>query len=343
MSEGSYYRLLFAYPKHYRRERGRELVDMYREMSGNRGTPRLADATDLVLGGLRERLRAAGLAGLADALPAAAVFALSALSALSVYYLVGYEFHPSTAEGPGSFGPFATFFAVAYAGWLLTAVTAAVAPGRPARIASAASLVLLMAGVALRVVHAPLPDLKMFIPFALATLGAVALALPTTASWTARLAPVVTAAVTGIAAAVQPGIGSPDLSHSGSSSLWQGAEDSYGTCCYYRLPSSYVLHLTAVVLLVAALIAATGYALRGSARGGWILLILATPIAALEALQLSTLDPVGALAYRVTGLNELQVCVAGLIVMAITAVVLPMAIGASVQFTQLRRHRTKAR
>ncbi|AGL19288.1 hypothetical protein [Actinoplanes sp. N902-109] len=326
MSDDNYYRLLFAYPRRYRQERGRELVDTYRMMAGDRDRPRLTDATDLIMGGVRERLRAAGLAGLADALPVAAVFALSALSALSVVYLVVYEFHPATAEGLGSFGPFATFFVFAYVGWLVTAVLAAVAPGRPARIGSAVSLALLLAAVGLRLAHTSVPDLKMFLPFALGVLGVVALPLPTVTSRAARLAPVLAAVGTALAAAVRLPIGSPDLWH--ATSLWQAGPESYATCCSYRLPASYPLHLTAIGLLLAGVVAALWYLRRGSARGGWLLLVLATPIAGLEALQLATTSSIGTLALRVTGLIELQVCVAGLIVIAFTAFVAPLLIAA---------------
>ena len=62
----AYRKLLFAYPQRYRAERGDELVGAYLEMAGDRRRPRLADASDLFLGGLRQRQRGVGLAGLAD-------------------------------------------------------------------------------------------------------------------------------------------------------------------------------------------------------------------------------------------------------------------------------------
>ena len=334
----SYRRLLLAYPKRYRRERGRELVDLYREVSGDRRRPRPADAADLILGGVRERLRAAGLAGIADALPTAAVFVLTALSALSVYYLVTFELHPDSTESGDSFGPFATFFVCAYAGWLVTAVTAAVLPGRAARISAAVSLALVLVGVALRLGRAPVPDLKSFVMFALVVLGLAALALPTAPSWPARLAPIAAAAVTGVAAAARVPIGGTDL-HFGGTSFWDPGVGTYATCCNYRLPAAYALHLTAFGLLAAGVVLALAHAAQGRTRGAWTLLILTTPAAASAAVRLAELEPVRTVAYRVSGMNEIAVCVAGLLVMLLTAGVIPLLTGRLVLITRGRAAR----
>lgn len=314
-----YYRLLFAYPASYRRERGRELVDMYRETAGD-GRPRLADAADLIRGGLRERLRRGGLGGLAAAVPAVSVFTLAALAGLSVYYLVVFELRPPAGDG---FGPFATVYLGAYVGWLVTAVIAAVRPGRPARTAAAVTLVLLIVAIGLRFAG-PWPSLMLFMGLPLAVLGLFTLALPTVASWPARLAPVAVAAATGIAAAVRLPIGSPELVL--GDSLWSPGAETYGMCCYYREPSSYVMHLAAIALLIAGVIAALAYARRGSARGAWILLVLATPIAALSTMRLAEFEQFREIGYAVSDWNEIQACVAGLIAMLITAVGLPAAV-----------------
>ncbi|WP_306209630.1 hypothetical protein [Actinoplanes sp. RD1] len=320
----SYERLLFAYPSRYRRERGRELVDMYRELSGDRSRPRVADAADLIAGGVRERLRSAGLAGLAQALPSAALFSLSALSALSVYFLVAFELHPDTAQFVNA-APVASWYATAFAGWLVTAVLYAVAPPRAARIAAAVSLALVLVGPVLRLLDAPVPDLKMFIPFPLAVVGAVAIALPAPASRAARLAPVVAAAITAVAAVVQVPIPGADLWF-GDTSMWQVGEGNYGICCDYRLPATYALHLAGVGLLLAGVVAAVLGARSGRTRGAWTLLILTTPAAALTSMWLSNEEPMLSLTARVTGWDEYQSLVAGVVAMLVTAILLPAAI-----------------
>ncbi|GAA2562574.1 hypothetical protein GCM10010435_38340 [Winogradskya consettensis] len=180
-----YYRLLFAYPRRYRRERGRELVDMYRELSGDRRRPTVSEAADLIVGGIRERVRAVGLGGLSRAVPAASVFTLAALTGLSVYYLLVFELHPAGGE---SFGPFASVYVCAYLGWLVTAVTAAVVPGRLARTSAAVTLALLAGAIAVRFVGGPWHTLNLYMGLPLAVLGVITLALPAAASWTARMA-----------------------------------------------------------------------------------------------------------------------------------------------------------
>ncbi|WP_305788302.1 hypothetical protein [Symbioplanes lichenis] len=320
----SYERLLFAYPRRYRRERGRELVDMYRELTSDRGRPRAADAVDLIAGGLRERLRTVGLGGLAQALPTAALFSLTALSALSVYFVVAFELHPDTAQFVNK-APVASWYATAFAGWLVTAVLFAVAPARVARIGAAVSLALVIVGPVLRLVDAPVPDLKMFIPFPLAVVGAVAVALPATASRAARLAPIVAAAITAVAAVVQVPIPGAELWFGGGS-MWDAGEGTYGVCCAYRLPATYALHLAGVGLLLAGVIAAVLGARSGRTRGGWTLLILATPVAALTSMWLSNVEPMLTWTSRVTGWDEYQSLVAGVLAMLVTAVLLPALI-----------------
>ncbi|MEV4343445.1 hypothetical protein AB0J83_03040 [Actinoplanes sp. NPDC049596] len=319
----SYERLLFAYPQRYRRERGRELVDMYRELTGD-GRPRLADAVDLIAGGVRERLRAVGLGGIAYALPTAAVFTLTALSALSVYFLVVYELHPDTSMRAHG-APFASWYVTAFVGWLVTAVLLAVRPGRSARVAAAVSLALVLAGPVLRLMQAPVPDLPMTVPFPLAVAGVAALFLPGTASRAARFAPLIAAAVTAVAALVQvpvPGA-SPWF---GDTNMWRAGEGTYGVCCDYRLYASYALHLAGVALLLAGLIVAVIDARRGRTRGAWLLLVLATPIAALMSVWLSEVGPLRTVVIRATDWSEYQPLLAGVIAMLVTAVVLPLLI-----------------
>ncbi|MFF5289124.1 hypothetical protein [Paractinoplanes globisporus] len=334
----SYGRLLFAYPGKYRRERGRELVDMYLEMAGPRSRPRLSDAVDLLLGGIRQWLRVLRLGGLADALPTAAVFALSTLTALSVYLLVAFELRGGrSTDDPGSFGPFATFFACAYLGWLVTSVVAAVSPGRLARISAGVTLVLVVAGVAVRAVHAPVPDLPAFFPLAFLALGLVALPLPANPSRALRLAPLVVAVVAGVAAKARLPLPSASVDLvNGTTSMWDPPAASYATCCDYRVPATYALHLAAVALIAAAVVHALAQAARGRARGAWTLLIVATPATALTSVWLhDNVEPFRQFAYRITGWNEITVCIVGLLGMAITAVAAPLIISLLAHLTPL--------
>jgi hypothetical protein len=337
----SYARLLFAYPREYRRERGRELVDMYAEMAGDRGRPSVADALDLVAGGIRERVRAAGLAGIVRAVPTAAVFVLSVLAGLSVYYLVAFELRGSLAtESGGSFGPFATFFACAYGGWLVTAVLWATGSPRAARVAAALSFVLVLAGLGIRGAHLPVPDLKTFIPFALAVLGVMAVPLPSRPSRAARLAPVVTAAVVGVLGAARVPIGRPAL-YFGGTSIWEPGDNTYATCCNYLLPATYVLHLAAVALLTAGLIFAVVLARRGEARGAWTLLVLVSPAMALSSVWLhDTIVPLRDYALTVTGYNEVTVCIAGAVAVLSTAIGLPLLTSLIHLLVRLKTHLT---
>lgn len=319
-----YYRLLAAYPKSYRRERGRELVDMYREISGDR-RPGVAEATDLVLGGLRERLRAAGLGGLARALPAVSVLALAALAGLSAYYLLAFELHPV----PGfSFGRFASAYVCAYVGWLVTAAIAAIRPGRLARIAAALSLVLIVAALGLRFVRSPWWTLNLYMGLPLAVLGVTALALPSFPSRAARLAPVATAVAVGAAMAAHLPIFLP-LRTPETGTLWKPNPETYGMCCHYSVTSSWVQILAAVGLLLAGVIATIAYARRGSRQGAWMLLLLATPVAALLETWLVTVEPIMTFLYHLTGSSQLQTLLAGLSGVVVTAIVLPLIVAGS--------------
>jgi hypothetical protein len=316
-----YYLLLFAYPRRYRRERGRELVDMYRELSGDRRRPTVAEAADLIVGGVRERVRAAGLGGLPRAVPAASVFTLAALAGLSVYDLLVFELRPTGTE---SFGPFASVYVCAYLGWLVTAVTAAVLPGRLARTAAAVTLALLAGAIALRFVDSPWHTLNLYMGLPLAVLGVLTLALPAATSWTARLAPLAVAAGTALAVVVRPPLEASGPSLNGT--LWEPGIGTYGMCCNYLVPSSYPLHLAAVALLIAGVAGALAQARRGSSRGAWTLLVLATPIAALATMWLSDVDPFRSIAYRFTGWNEITACIAGILAILLAAVGLPAAV-----------------
>ncbi|GAA2562566.1 hypothetical protein GCM10010435_38330 [Winogradskya consettensis] len=116
--------------------------------------------------------------------------------------------------------------------------------------------------------------------------------------------------------------------------LWEPGAGTYGMCCSYEVPSSYPLHLAAIALLIAGVAAALVQARRGSSRGTWTLLVLATPIAALATMWLSEVEPFRSFSARFTGWNEITVCIAGILAILIAAVGLPAAV---VLFTAARR------
>lgn len=336
----SYHRLLFAYPRRYRRERGQELVDMYRELAGDRRRPRPADAVDLLLGGLRQRLRAAGLGGIVDGLPVAAVFALAAAGVLSSYYLVTFEPHAFGTVGAPRVGPFATPTSLAYLGWLLTVVTAAALPGRFTRIAAAATLAVLAGVLAMRVLGTPLSFVPLHLLLPLFALGALALAVPASLSWPLRLVPLGATAAALAAAAIRiplipPAMGGDDV----RVSVWDAPAYLYGACCDYRLAPSYALHVAALALLVAGLLVAGADARRGRGRGAWALLILAGPIAMMEAPRLYSLEPILSLVSLVTGSNEFQVGLAGLLGALVAGLVATLVVGPALR--RIRRRATR--
>ncbi|MEU7934965.1 hypothetical protein [Micromonospora echinofusca] len=97
--ERRYHRLLRAYPAEYRRARGAEIVGTYLDLAGpGRRWPSPADAADLVRGGLRQRLRAAGAADLVPGVRLAAVLAFLTATALAGAWSV-LELRPPPAGG----------------------------------------------------------------------------------------------------------------------------------------------------------------------------------------------------------------------------------------------------
>ncbi|WIM96703.1 hypothetical protein ACTOB_000163 [Actinoplanes oblitus] len=334
----AYRRLMFAYPGRYRRERGDELVDLYLEMAGNRSRPRPSDAVDLIRGGLRERLRAAGLSGVADGLPAAAVIALAALGAISVYYLATVEIQhlwPSSVDLP--VGPFRTPAALAYLGCLVSVLAFAARPGRFARIAGVVA-VLLVTGVLLTraAIGMPVVAMPAYLLIPLFALSALALAAPRSPSWPVRLLPL---GVT-VAAVLAAGAHLPAPILGGSEpvgSIWETSTWGYHLCCGYLTPTTYVLHLTAMAVLAAGVAVALGDAINGRARGAWTLLILLTPITLMETMRLYGVEPLARAAVRAVGSNELRVCLAGMLGALVTGVLLPLVTGQVVRLSRRRR------
>ncbi|MGC4864143.1 hypothetical protein ACLQ3B_01755 [Micromonospora sp. DT53] len=255
--EQRYLRLLRAYPADYRRARGAEIVGTYLDLAApDQRWPMPADAADLVRGGLRQRLRAAGVTDLIPGVRLAALLALVTASALAGVWGTA-ELHPPPVEwGAPHVGPFVSLGVVAWAAWLLAAVVLAVAPSRFARWAITLALLLT---VALPVVAAAFdvlrPPLMVLLPQVV--LGLLGLALPDQPARVIRLAPALSALVAVVAMEFLVGLGPAFI--------------------YYGAPMQVFLPTVGGLLLVVAALLAMGLALGGDARGGWALVILLTP------------------------------------------------------------------
>ncbi|MER7589657.1 hypothetical protein ABTW72_19190 [Micromonospora sp. NPDC127501] len=255
--ERRYLRLLRAYPADYRRTRRAEIVGTYLDLATpDQRWPAPADAADLVRGGLRQRLRAAGVTDLIPGVRLAALLALVTASALAGVWGTA-ELHPPPAEwGVPHVGPFVSLGVVAWAAWLLAAVVIAVAPSRVARWAITLALLLT---IALPPVAAALdalrPPLMVLLPQVV--LGLLGLALPDQPSRVIRLAPALSALLAVVATEFLVGL------------------DAVGT--YYGATLELFLPTVGGLLLVVGALLAMGLALGGDARGGWALVTLLTP------------------------------------------------------------------
>jgi DNA-directed RNA polymerase specialized sigma24 family protein len=168
-----YRRLLFAYPDSYRRQRGDELLGTLLDTArpGQR-RPTVADAADLMLGGLRQRLGGSVAADLEAGLALAAPFALALAAGLCGFLWLTVERLPVGVPSPGSF---LTLGPVAYAVWLAAAVLRAVLPAAHARVPVAAA----MAVTALLIPAAAIGGYQrppLWVILALLGFGAIALA-----------------------------------------------------------------------------------------------------------------------------------------------------------------------
>ncbi|WP_341717022.1 hypothetical protein QQG74_24195 [Micromonospora sp. FIMYZ51] len=260
--ERGYRRLLWAYPADYRRERGDEIVGTYLDLAGpGRRRPSLADATDLVRGGLRQRLRAAGAPDLIPGVRLAGLLALTTAAFLAGFWLLAERHLPPADAGVHVFGPFVSVGIVAWCAWLVAALLAAVAPGRPTRAAIAvALLVTAVLPAASLIAGVPRPPLLVLAPQV--ALGVLTLLIADHLPPSARALPIA-AAVVGAGVSYVMGFGS----------YW-GA---------YRGGSEEFLPATGTVLLVVALLLAVGLGMRRDARGGWAVLALLTPVGLLNA------------------------------------------------------------
>jgi len=321
----AYRKLLFAYPERYRAERGAELVGAYLEMAGDRRRPRLADATDLILGGLRQRLRSAGMMGLADGLPIAAALAMAAGSALAVFFLLTVE--PGTVSTVGwlRVGPFATLGSVVFVAWLLAAITAAVAPGAPTRFAVGGTIGTLLVVTVLSkksLAMIQVDGLPAYIIVPLLGLALIALAQARDNGWLLRLLPLVSAITT----AVWLKVGDADITRVAR----------YESCCEPSEPLPMALSTAALGLLLAGAAAAVALGRRGDQRGLWALTILIPPVMLLESMWLDNLEPFRSLGSLVSS-NDINVAVAGMSAAALTAVALPLLLARLLPLLNRRR------
>ena len=259
--ERRYRRLLRAYPVDYRRERGDEIVGTYLDLAGpDRRWPSLTEAADLGRAGLRQRLRAAGAADLISGVRLAGLLALTTAAFLASFWVLAEQQEPPFGAGAPMFGPFVSVGIVAWCGWLLAALVAAIAPGRPAR---AAITVALLATVAVPVVSAlagvPRPPLLVLAPQV--ALGVLALAIDDDLPAPARTLPVTATIVGGLLYYVM-GLGA----HWGA----------------YRGGGEEFLPPTGTVLLLVVLLLAIGQGMRRDTRGGWAVMALLTPVGLLN-------------------------------------------------------------
>ncbi|MEW2377606.1 hypothetical protein AB0883_16110 [Micromonospora sp. NPDC047812] len=264
--ERRYHRLLRAYPAGYRRARGAEIVGTYLDLAGpGRRWPSPADAADLLRGGLRQRLRAAGAADLIPGVRLAAVLAFFTATALAAVWSV-LELHPPLAEwGMPSAGPFVSLGIGVWAAWLLAAVVHVAAPGRWTRRAVALALLSTVAVVPVADL-AGLPRPPLFVLLPQIGLGLVAFGLPDRLAVSVRAAPLLAVAAAGLAGV--------DLLPRNDVGRYYGS--------YYGWTAQQILPGAAVVLLVVVLLLGTGLALRADQRGGWALLVLLTPVGLLS-------------------------------------------------------------
>ncbi|MEO3747131.1 hypothetical protein [Plantactinospora sp. B5E13] len=265
--ERRYRRLLRAYPAGYRQARSGEIVGTYLDLAGpDRRWPSILDTVDVLVGGVRERLRAAGAADLIPGLHLAAVLSYITATALAGFWIAAEVVTISGLWGSPAFGPFATTGVIVWACWLLAAVVHIFAPSRWARVAIGLALLLTVAVVPVAALFdLPRPYLLVLLPQA--ALGLLALAIPSHTALRHRLIPLAT---TPAAALIAVGALS-------GSSAW-----------FYRFSyGAAILPEAGAVLLLTAMLAAAMLSLRGDARGLWALLVLLTPVGLLALYPLS--------------------------------------------------------
>jgi hypothetical protein len=170
-----YRRLLVAYPRAYRDERGDEIIATLLDLAGPRQRrPTIADAIDLLGSGVRRRLGTASVAGFEAGLRLAAPFALAIAAGVSAYAWWRVEPMAPGAVG-GLLGRFRTLGPMVYAGWLLAAMARSVLRPRPGRVVIGIALALTVVVP----LFAPLTTVDrppLWVLFALGLFGLLALA-----------------------------------------------------------------------------------------------------------------------------------------------------------------------
>ncbi|MBQ1025496.1 hypothetical protein [Micromonospora sp. C95] len=259
--ERRYRQLMRAYPTDYRHDRGDEIVGTYLDLADpRRRWPSVADAADLVRGGLRQRLRAAGATDLIPGVRLAALLALTTAAFLAGFWTLVEQSPPPTEAGVPTFGPFESIGIVAWLAWVISALLVLVAPGRPTRVAIAVAVLATVAVLLVSpVVGLPRPPLLVLVPQV--ALGVLALAVDSRLPMPARALPIVAAA------------GGAAFAGGAGNQLYWGS---------YRWTSELLLPATGVVLLGVALLLAVGLAVLRDRRGGWAVVALLTPIGLLS-------------------------------------------------------------
>lgn len=270
--ERRYLRLLSAYPSDYRRSRGAEIVGTCLDLAkpGQRW-PSPGDIADLIRGGLRQRLRAAGLLDLISGVRLASVVALLAATTFAAIWWVAELRATQPDWNVPHVGPFASLAFMAWTAWLIVAITAALSPGRSTRTAVGAALLLTIATVPVSALTG-LPRPPLFILLPQVTLGALTLLLP-------KRPP----------AAVRVGVPLVAVGAGGMTLYLAGHEALDG---YYAAGTARFLPTAAGLLMAAALLLALGLALHRDNRGIWALLVLLAPVGQLALHMLAgTVSP----------------------------------------------------
>jgi hypothetical protein len=181
-----YFRLLKAYPRSYRDQRGEEILATLLESSapGSR-YPDLRDAADLVLHGVQMRLGLTSERFAGRVLDVAATPGLALAAAFSVFFFVYAELFPFLNHSYGStfalinghssivsqphFGPFSTTGVVVYIGWVLATLGALAWPSHQRTLASLGVGITLVAIVGGKVFFAAprVPLMVVIVAFAL--------------------------------------------------------------------------------------------------------------------------------------------------------------------------------
>ncbi|WP_434739302.1 hypothetical protein [Micromonospora sp. SH-82] len=264
--ERRYRKLLRVYPTSYRQARGAEIIGTYLDLAeSERRWPSILDVTDVLAGGIRERLRAVGAADLLPGVRLAAVLSFITATTLAGFWAAAETVTVSDTWGSPSFGPFATTGIVVWASWLLAAVVHVLAPAR-VHIAIGLALSTTAAVVPVAALF-ELPRPYMFVLVPQAMLGFLALAIPTHTARRHRLMPLTVAAAAALIAA--------------------GALSGRSTWFYRFSYGGAFLPEAGAALLLTAMLTAAILSLRGDTRGLWAIFVLLTPIGLLALYPLT--------------------------------------------------------